>query len=375
MHVAELWVRDFRSYESAHLELAAGKTAIVGANGQGKTNLVEAIDYLSSLSSHRVANDAPLVRHGAESAHVGARVVKDGRNARLEIDIVPRAGNKARVNKAPLNRARDLIGVLRTVVFAPDDVSLVKGDPSVRRHLLDQVNALRAPRLAGVRSDYDRVLKQRNALLKSARAARASDVPSTLEIWDQHLVDHGAALVSARLSLIEEIAPYLEKAYAKVASLAAQNRQLAHLRYASRTDVSAGPDTESVREALRAQIAERRREELDRGISLVGPHRDDVTLSLGELPAKGYASHGETWSYALALRLATFGLLRADGDDPVLILDDVFAELDSGRREQLSELVDSVEQVMVTAAVAGDVPAAFADQRFLVEHGRVVRDE
>lgn len=370
MHVAELRVHDFRSYENARIEIGAGRVSFVGANGQGKTNLVEAIDYLSSLASHRVSSDTPLVRHGAERAQVSAKVVKYERPAELEIEIRPGAANRAFVNGAPLTRARDMMGTLQTVVFAPDDLDLVKGDPSRRRHFLDTLAALRTPRLAGEKADYDRVLKQRNALLKSARHHRRGEVPATLEVWDEHLAQTGAAVMATRLRLLNDLAPHLQKAYAKVASMAAQDRQVVVARYTSATAVTDG-EIDSLRSALIQNIAERRSDELERGLTLVGPHRDDAQLSLGELPAKGYASHGETWSFALALRLAAFDLLREDGDDPVLILDDVFAELDRGRRDQLADLTEGIEQVLVTAAVADDVPSAFSDRQLIVADGGV----
>lgn len=370
MHVARLRLHDFRSYPEASIEIGPGKVSFVGANGQGKTNLVEAIDYLSSLSSHRVSSDIPLVRHGTDGASVAADVMKHGRNAELRIEIRPGAANRAFVNGAAIPRARDMVGTLQTVVFAPDDLTLVKGDPSARRHFLDTLAALRTPRVAGDRADYDRVLKQRNALLKSARQSRLREAPPTLEAWDDHLTRLGAAVTHTRLKLLTDLAPHLEQAYANVAALAAQNRRLATAEYFSRTDIESA-EPEDLQAAITEQIEQRRREELDRGITLVGPHRDDVVLTLGDLPAKGYASHGETWSFALALRLAAFDLLREDGDDPVLILDDVFAELDRGRREELAGLVDGIEQVLVTAAVAEDVPAAFSDRQFVVQDGRI----
>lgn len=374
MRVARLSLHDFRSYPEVEIALEPGPTAFVGANGQGKTNLVEAVDYLSRLDSHRVSSDTPLVRAGAERAVVRAEVVRGDRTALLELEITPGRANRARVNRAALPRTRDLVGVLRTVTFSPEDLALVKGDPSDRRRLLDGLLVLRTPRLAGVRADYDRVLRQRNTLLKSARSGRYTNRQvdlSTLDIWDDKLATLGGELVAARIALLHDLAPFLVESYRTVATRAAADRQdvTATYRGSVPTD-DASPA--GVREALLAGIEERRRDELDRAVTLVGPHRDEVELAIGALPAKGYASHGESWSLALALRLASFTLLRDDdGDDPVLILDDVFAELDEGRREQLASLVGDAEQVLVTAAVADDVPAALAGHRFDVHAGKV----
>ena len=381
MYVAHLTLHDFRSYADLEVELAPGATAFVGRNGQGKTNLVEAIDYLSRLGSHRVATDAPLVRAGAERALVRAAVVRDGRQAVLEVEITPGRSNRARVNRSDLPRARDLLGLVRTVVFSPEDLTLVKGDPSDRRRFLDDLLVLRTPRLAGVRSDYDRVLRQRNSLLKTAGLARGSSresALSTLEVWDAHLARVGAELLEARLLLVDQLHPYVGKAYETVARGA--SRDDAWLDYAPSFDLDgaqADPDRGALTDALLAELERRRGDELDRGISLVGPHRDEVRLTLGSgddrLPVKGYASHGESWSFALALRLASYDLLRAEGDDPILVLDDVFAELDSERRQQLADLVSGAEQVLVTAAVSDDVPAALAGSRYDVGEGAVTR--
>jgi DNA replication and repair protein RecF len=382
MHVSHLVLHDFRSYAAADVRLEPGVTAFIGRNGQGKTNLVEAIDYLSRLSSHRVATDAPLVRAGADQAVVRAAVVREGRTAVLEIELNPGRANRARVNRSPLPRARDLVGLVRTVVFSPEDLTLVKGDPSDRRRFLDDLLVLRAPRLAGVRADYDRVLRQRNSLLKTAGAARRGSSSqeaalSTLGVWDAHLARTGAELLAARLDLVDALRPYVGKAYETVARGA--TRDDAEISYRPSLELPSGSDRSLLTEALLAEVERRRNDELDRGVSLVGPHRDELLLTLGHaeadsrLPVKGYASHGESWSFALALRLASYDLLRADGDDPILILDDVFAELDAERRAQLADLVSGAEQVLVTAAVGADVPAALAGARFVVAGGEVRR--
>jgi DNA replication and repair protein RecF len=389
LHVSSLQLHDFRSYEALDVALAPGGNVFVGPNGQGKTNLVEAIDYLANLASHRVATDAPLVRMGAASAVVRAAVVRDGRTATLEVEINPGGSNRARVNRSPLPRARELLGLLRAVVFSPEDLALVKGDPGERRRFLDVLLTARNPRLAGVRSDYDRVLRQRNTLLKTAGAARrsgrgrprAADGSAehagdlrTLEVWDEHLARTGAELLHARLGLVDALRPYVAKDYARVAEQAARGRTKAGLTYRASLELpTEQPAREALEGALLAAMAARRQEEVDRGVSLVGPHRDDLLLGLGDLPARGYASHGESWSFALAMKLAAYDLLRAEGDDPILILDDVFAELDRDRRDRLACLVVDAEQVLVTAAVAEDVPELLEGARFDVMDGEVMR--
>jgi DNA replication and repair protein RecF len=384
LYVAHLTLVDFRSYVIAEVPLEPGATAFIGRNGQGKTNLVEAIDYLSRLSSHRVAADAPLVRAGAERALVRAAVVRDGRQAMLEVEINPGKSNRARVNRADLPRARELVGLVRTVMFAPDDLVLVKGDPSGRRAFLDDLLVLRTPRLAGVRQDYERVLKQRNSLLKTAGNARRGSSSeesalSTLGVWDSHLARTGAEILAERLRLVAELRPYVGNAYATVARGASSDD--AGLEYQPSLEIGDLTDRSALTDRLLEELERRRPDELDRGLSLVGPHRDELLLSLGtgepstpRLPVRGYASHGESWSFALALRLASYDLLRADGDDPILILDDVFAELDSERRAQLAELVAGAEQVLVTAAVAADVPEKLAGTRYVVAEGEVRRE-
>jgi DNA replication and repair protein RecF len=390
VYVARLQLLDFRSYREVDVTLEPGASAFLGRNGQGKTNLVEAIDYLSRLASHRVATDAPLVRSGADRALVRAVVVREGREATLEVEIDPGRSNRARVNRSPLPRPRELLGLVRTVVFSPEDLTLVKGDPSERRRFLDDLLVLRTPRLAGVRSDYDRVLRQRNSLLRTAAAARRGSsgettALSTLEVWNAHLARSGAELLAERLALVEALRPYLGKAYETVARGA--SRDDAEIEYRPSFDLAPAlaeevgqlpSRTDSLVEAMLEALAERGSDELDRGVSLVGPHRDELLLSLGtpetRLPVKGYASHGESWSFALALRLASYDLLRADGDDPILILDDVFAELDTERRAQLADLVAGAEQVLVTAAVAADVPESLAGVRYVVGNGEVARD-
>ncbi len=356
MYVRHLGLRDFRSWEHAELELTPGRTVFVGPNGYGKTNLVEALWYSSTLGSHRVATDAPLVRVGAPRAVVSTIVVNDGRECAVDLEIAAGRANKARLNRSPVRSPREVVGVLRAVLFAPEDLALVRGDPADRRRYLDDLAAVRRPRVAAVRADYDKVLRQRTALLKSASGARFRGDRSaldTLDVWDGHLAAHGAELMSARIELVNELAPEVQKSYQHLAPAS----RPAAISYRTSLEVDVEhPVTDELRTALLAQMAQRRDAELERGVCLVGPHRDDLELRLGEQPAKGFASHGESWSMALALRLAAYELLRADGSDPVLLLDDVFAELDAARREALAAAAASAEQVLVTAAVLDDIP-------------------
>jgi DNA replication and repair protein RecF len=376
VRVESLELSDFRSYAGAMLELPAGPCALLGLNGQGKTNLVEAIGYVATLGSHRVAADAPLIRLGAERAVIRAAIVRDDRRALVEIEINPGRANRVQLNRNAVTRPRQVLGVLNTVLFAPEDLAIVKGDPSERRRFLDDLLVAFTPRLAAVRADYDRVLKQRNALLKTAGAAVRAGRGDlrTLETWDTHLAHIGAELLWHRLSLVSALRPLVDKSYDEVSSGGGP----ATLAYKSTlcAELDEGADREALEAALAAAVLEARSNELDRGISLVGPHRDDLVLSLGPLPARGYASHGESWSFALALRLASYELLRGDrgvGTDPVLILDDVFAELDTKRRARLATLVAGAEQVLITAAVPDDVPPELAGARYEVRDGTVSR--
>jgi len=402
MYISHLSLADFRSYTSVDVELEPGVNAFVGPNGQGKTNLVEAIGYVATLSSHRVPSDAALVRAGASRAVVRARIVRGDRASTVEIEIAAGKANRARINRAPAGKPRDVLGIARTVLFAPEDLALVKGDPDGRRRFLDQLAMLLVPRFAGVLSDYDRVLRQRSALLKSAggamRASRSSTPDlRTLDVWDAKLAATGAEIVALRLQLVAALQPYAAAAYEQVSS----GQGEAHIAYRSSVAAAledardgvgqeSGPQTV---EALETQLLEAmtslRSKEIERGVCLVGPHRDDLVLTLGGLPAKGYASHGESWSFALALRLASYRLLTdgapeaagsllwspdwgPDGE-PVLLLDDVFAELDVRRRDRLADLVAGANQVIITAAVPEDVPRQLSGLRLDVLDGRVTR--
>ncbi|MEU4692058.1 DNA replication/repair protein RecF [Actinoplanes sp. NPDC023714] len=374
MHVRRVELTDFRSYERVAVDLDPGVSVLVGQNGMGKTNLIEALGYVATLDSHRVATDAPLVRAGATSAVIRCAIVHDGRELLVELEIVPGKANRARLNRSPVRRPREVLGALRMVLFAPEDLELVRGDPSERRRYLDDLLVARQPRYAGVRADYDRVVKQRNALLRTAYltrkvgGSRGQDL-STLAVWDQHLAHHAAELLAGRLELAAALGPHLTKAYDAVAA----GRTSASIAYASRLGEALTADRSRLQEMLLASLEERRTAEIERGTTLVGPHRDDLSLNLGDLPAKGYASHGESWSFALALRLAAYDLLRSDGIEPVLVLDDVFAELDSGRRERLAALVSDAAQLLVTCAVPEDVPASLRGVRYDVTTGSVIR--
>ena len=403
MHVRHLTLKDFRSYPSADVALSPGVTTLIGLNGQGKTNLVEAIGYLATLGSHRVATDQPLVRFGASQAIIRGAIVREGRETMVELEITPGRSNRARLGRAPVARPRDVLGTVRTVLFAPEDLALVKGDPSERRRFLDELLVQRQPRWAGVRSDYDKILRQRNALLKSAapvlrRSGRRSGRPRpgeppieeerdsalhTLDVWSEHLSTVGAQLLYARLRLLRDLLPDLGASYDAVSASNARARaryksslhEEVSAHVAERIAAGGVPEIEELRQAMLDSLAALRAAEIERGVSLVGPHRDDVVLTLGDLPAKGYASHGESWSFALGLKLAAYRLLARDlGDDPVLVLDDVFAELDSGHRERLAELIGDCEQVLITAAVGADVPVRLRQQgqTFEVELGQVL---
>ena len=375
MYVRHLSVTDFRSWLTAEVAFEPGPSVLVGPNGQGKTNLVEALGYVATLGSHRVATDAPLVREGAPRAIVRAAVVSDGRELLVELEINPGRPNRARLNRGPVPRPREVLGALRSVLFAPEDLALVRGDPGERRRFLDELLTQRTPRYAGVRSDYDRVLKQRGALLKTARAHRGSGSGAdlrTLDVWDGHLTQYGSELLAGRLALVRDLAPYVSTAYDEVA----RGGGPAAVTYAcslGEAQPPGEPAPELLEAAMLAELARVRSAELERGVTLVGPHRDDLVLSLAGRPAKGYASHGESWSYALALRLASYELLAADGAEPVLVLDDVFAELDTARRGRLAKLASRAEQVLVTAAVAEDVPAELLGARYDVADGQVRR--
>jgi DNA replication and repair protein RecF len=393
VQIKHLSLQQFRNYETAEVALQPGVNLLVGPNGQGKTNLVEAIRYLSTLNSHRVAGYIPLIRQNESQAVIRCLVGVDDREIQLELELNRETANKAKINRSAAQKNRDILGYVNSVTFAPEDLDIVKRDPSARRGFIDELVIQVWPRFAGVFADYQRVLKQRNTLLKSARITKTTgSALSTLDAWDASLISYGSEIIAARVQLIEKISPLLTKAYqaiaiannepklvirSSVAGLVADDddEELVATAGANTPEAGAGVITSADRTAIEAQFAaklhEIRPKELERGITLVGPHRDDLLLMLGTLPAKGYASHGESWSYALALRLASIELLKADSryGDPVLILDDVFAELDSGRRERLAQLIQVNEQVLITAAVAEDVPKTLTASVFNVRAG------
>lgn len=381
MYIRQLQLRDFRSWPELSLDLDPGVTVFVGRNGFGKTNIVEAVGYTAHLNSHRTSQDAPLVRSGAANARVSVTAVNQGRELTTHLLLKPHAANQAQLNRTRLNSPRELLGVVKTVLFAPEDLALVRGEPSERRRYLDDIVGTRQPRLAGVKADYDRVLKQRNALLKSATMSLRSgydtdegaNALATLDVWDSQLAGFGSQVIAARKKLLVELSEHVHNAYAGIAP----ESRPAKLDYRSTVDETLQElvgetaevfDPAVIEAAMLTELGRRRQREIERGMSLVGPHRDDLQLILGDHPAKGFASHGETWSFALALRLAEFSLLRSDGTDPVLILDDVFAELDRKRREKLVAIATDAEQVLITAAVDGDLPGNLDD---VVERHRV----
>ena len=383
MRVTHLSLTDFRNYRTAEVPFAAGANLFVGRNGQGKTNLVESLGYLSTLGSHRVSSDQALIRKGADSAIVRSRIQHEGRELLVEVQLNRGTPNRAQVNRAAI-KPRELPRYFSSVLFAPEDLALVRGEPGIRRRFLDQLLIQRNPRFAAVIADYERVLKQRNTLLKSARASRIkADQLGTLDIWDDRLVALGAELIDARLDLAARLSDPLVSAYRSVAGDDHHPRLLpqltirgAHVEDDEDDDAdvvteSSGFDTA---ELFRQALASVRPKELERGLTLVGPHRDDLLFELNGLPAKGYASHGESWSFALALKLASAELLRHESStgDPVLILDDVFAELDQTRRRMLATAVGGYEQVLITAAVYDDVPEALAAHTVRIEAGAVV---
>ena len=401
MFIKHLELNNFRNYLKADVALSTGVNLLVGPNGQGKTNIVEAIRYLSTLSSHRVAGYIPMIKQDAGQAVVRALASHEDRDVLLELELNRDNPNKARINKSPAQKVRDVLGYVNSVTFAPEDLDIIKRDPSNRRAFIDELVVQVWPRFAGVYADYERVLKQRNTLLKSARQTGAKgSALSTLDAWDQSLISYGSEIIAARVDLIERLRPHLFAAYQSIAiannepkiliksSLLSANvahylDEIEEANFAkaefeeNQSEFLKTGDRTEIEELFRLKLQSVRPKELERGITLVGPHRDDLVLLLGTLPAKGYASHGESWSYALALRLASIELLRNEtrSGDPILILDDVFAELDAGRRERLAAMVKNNEQVLITAAVAEDIPKELVATVFNVKAGEVTRAE
>jgi DNA replication and repair protein RecF len=359
MFISHLSLQNFRSYKNLELPLTTGTHIFIGENGEGKTNIVEAIMYLALLSSHRISSDAPLIKLGAERGYIRAKVSDSDRDTLIELEINNGKANRAKVNQNPVRSQRAISGLVKAICFSPEDLDLVRGDPSERRTFLDHLLIQRNPRLGGVISDYEKALKQRNTLLK----ARAPE--GTLHPWNEHLANFGGEVIAARLKLIRDLTPHLMNSYENISV-----KKKPSLEYKSNLE-NLSEDKEANKTELLKKISEVSFQERERGISLVGPHRDDLLLNLGEHPVKGFASHGESWSIALSLRLASYLLLKADGDNPILILDDVFSELDQSRRERLAKLTESTEQTFITVAVANDLPEGLTGKKYTVAAGVV----
>lgn len=360
MRINHLSLKDFRSYTELELNFNPGATTFIGDNGSGKTNIAEAIIYLSFLASHRVSQNQPLIRLGADQAVIRAEIEREERKLQVDLEINIQKANRARLNQNPVRSQREILGACQSIYFSPEDLDLVRGDPSTRRDFLDRLLITRAPRLAGVISDYERVVKQRNALLKT-RAPQSALIP-----WNEQLISIGSVLTTERINLCELLNPYASENYANLNEI----RPLA-ISYKSSTNELSN-NLEQNREILTLRLQEVQYQEVERGVTLVGPHRDDLHLQLGEFPAKGYASHGESWSVAISLRLGAFNLLQNDGAEPILILDDVFSELDTFRRAQLMKATQVAEQTIITAAVEEDLPVGLETERRYVQLGRVM---
>jgi len=369
MRLERLEVVDFRNHDEAAVDVPPGVSVLAGPNGVGKTNLIEAIGYLATLGSHRVGQDASLIRAGAESAVIRAAVQRAGRRLLVDLELRPGTGVRGRVNGAPVPRARDLLGVVRATVFAPEDLGLVRGDPEERRRFLDTLATQRLPRYHGSRQDYDRVLRQRNTLLRSAAGRLPASGLATLEVWDEKLASAGAEIWSERLRLVAALTPRIELAYQRLAG----RDDAVEVGYVSSVAGTwlADPDPAKLAQALRERLVADRSREVERGLTLSGPHRDDLALALRGLPARTHASHGEAWSLALALRLGSHRLLSEEGEEPVLLMDDVFAELDRQRRDRVAEAALAAEQAIITAAVAEELPRSINAAVFHVEPGSV----
>ena len=364
MQVKSLSLRDFRNHQDAQFTFGPGVTAIIGRNGRGKTNIVEAVNYFATLGSHRVSQDTPLIRWGCQDAHISALVQKHDRQATVGITLKASGSNKVTLNENKLAKPRDILGLVHTVIFAPEDLELVRREPAARRRYIDDFCTQLTPRFSGLRLDYERTLKQRNSLLKSlGRREMSASSLATLQAWDEQLVGYGSQLVSQRLDALEQLKEPIDQ-HGRMLSGDTEPLLAA---YQSSWLTSDQKDVESVQADFRDALSSRHREEVERGVTLVGPHRDDIELTLSGMPAKEYSSHGQSWCVALALRLATFSILRQHDDDPILILDDVFAELDQKRRSRLVSAVSGVEQVLITAAVLEDVPSELQSYQMVLD--------
>lgn len=381
MYIDHVSLLNYRTYALLNLPLHSGATVFLGPNGVGKTNIVEAIDYTANLKSHRVSNDGPLVRMGSKHAYIRTRVLQNNQQTVTEFEITPGQSNRVRINRAGPVAAREALGISKTVLFSPEDLSLIKADPSFRRRYLDDLAVALRPAVAAYRSDYDRLVRQRNSLLKIMRTKRYGlQEKQELEVWNQQLSEAGANLLLARLKVLLLLSPHIQRAYAELTDASKQ----VELSYESTVfpllsgdflKQAASLNLEQMIATLLDEYHTKQAEEIERGMSLVGPHRDEINIDLGSLPARGFASHGETWSLALSLRLGSWYLHCADqvspGLAPILILDDVFAELDRDRRRRLGSLVSEAEQVLVTSAVPSDIPAELGDPAYIqVSSGR-----
>ena len=359
MRINKLALTNFRSYNSLELELQPGVITFIGDNGSGKTNIAESLIYLAFLSSHRVSNNVPLISLGNQQAIIRAEVQREDRTLQIDLEINASKANRARINRNPTRSQREILGAIQIVYFSPEDLDLVRGEPGTRRDFLDRLLITRTPRLAGVIADYERVVKQRNALLKTKTSAAA------LAPWNEQLIKLGAELTAERIALIEALNPHVAQNYANLNEV-----KPASISYKCSTEgVTKDIDTNIT--VLTNRLEEVAYQEIERGVSLIGPHRDDLHLQLGDFPAKGYASHGESWSMAISLRIGSFNLLKSEGASPILILDDVFAELDTSRRIQLMSATKLAEQTFITAAVESDLPTELLTQKFYVTPGIV----
>ena len=359
MRINKLTLTNFRSYNSLELELDSGVITFIGDNGSGKTNIAESLIYLAFLSSHRVSNNVPLIALGNQQAIIRAEVQREDRTLQIDLEINASKANRARINGNPARSQREILGAIQIVYFSPEDLDLVRGEPGTRRDFLDRLLITRTPRLAGVITDYERVVKQRNTLLKTRTSAAA------LAPWNEQLIKLGAELTAERIALIDALNPFVTQNYANLNEV-----KPASISYKCSTEGVSRNIEENIT-ALTARLIEVAYQEIERGVSLIGPHRDDLHLQLGDFPAKGYASHGESWSMAISLRIGSFNLLKSEGASPILILDDVFAELDTSRRIQLMSATQLAEQTIITAAVESDLPTELLTQKFYVTPGVV----
>jgi len=361
MYVSNLSLTNFRSYPLLEIKISPGVTTFVGNNGAGKTNIAESLIFLSFLTSHRTPTNQPLILLGADQAIIRAEIVRGDRNLQIDLEINANKANRAKINQNPTKSQREILGACQVIYFSPEDLDLVRGEPTNRRDFLDKLLITKTPRLAGVLSDYDRVLKQRNTLLRT-RAPQSALAP-----WTEQLINFASTITAERISLVAALNPFVASNYKELNEV-----KPASIIYKSNIEtLSADPETN--KKLIEEKLLEVQYQEVERGVTLVGPHRDDLILQLGDFPAKGYASHGESWSFAISLKIAALELLKSQGLDPILILDDVFAELDTNRRARLVQATKLAEQTIVTAAVEGDLPADLNDVRFHVANGKVTK--